>query len=149
VVDTFAGRIAVMVCYDLEFPEWVRLPALDGAQLLVAPANWPADAVAPGEQPGELIRVRADACVNRIWIAICDRHGPERGVDWIGGSAIADPDGRLVAGPDPAGGAAILLADCDLATADDKGVSERNDVLGDRRPELYGAVAAPVEARPA
>lgn len=41
-VATRFGRIAVMVCYDLEFPEWVRLPALSGAQLLCAPVNWPA-----------------------------------------------------------------------------------------------------------
>ena len=42
VVDTRLGRVATMICYDLEFPEWVRLPALHGAQLLSAPVNWPA-----------------------------------------------------------------------------------------------------------
>jgi 5-aminopentanamidase len=29
VIPTRFGQIAVMICYDLEFPEWVRLPALD------------------------------------------------------------------------------------------------------------------------
>src|SRR6266487_1798725 len=33
-VDTEVGRVAVMVCYDLEFPEWTRLAALDGADLI-------------------------------------------------------------------------------------------------------------------
>ena len=42
VVDTEVGRVAVLVCYDLEFPEWVRLAALDGADLVAAPVNWPA-----------------------------------------------------------------------------------------------------------
>ena len=28
VVDTAIGRVGVMICYDLEFPEWVRLPSL-------------------------------------------------------------------------------------------------------------------------
>ena len=42
VVDTEVGRVAVMICYDLEFPEWVRLAALDGADLIAAPVNWPA-----------------------------------------------------------------------------------------------------------
>jgi predicted amidohydrolase len=148
VVDTAHGRIGVMVCYDLEFPEWVRLAALAGAQLIAAPANWPAVPVpAPGDLVGEVIRVRANAGVNRVFVAVCDRHGPERGVEWIGGSAIADPDAGLLAGPPPDGGEALLLADCDLATADDKRVSERNDVLADRRPELYGALAAPPVAR--
>ena len=31
VIDTELGRVGVMVCYDLEFPEWTRLAALDGA----------------------------------------------------------------------------------------------------------------------
>jgi predicted amidohydrolase len=147
VVDTQAGRVAVMVCYDLEFPEWVRLAALAGAQVLAAPVNWPA-VPRTGELPGEVVRVQANACVNRMFVAVCDRHGIERGVDWIGGSLIADPDGRRLSGPPAAGdrdadGDALVLADCDLAAADDKRVSERNDVLADRRPELYGPVAAP------
>jgi len=34
VVDLPIGRVGVMICYDLEFPEWVRLPALAGADLI-------------------------------------------------------------------------------------------------------------------
>jgi 5-aminopentanamidase len=141
VLETAFGRIGIMVCYDLEFPEWVRLPSFDGVQLLVAPANWPAVPVAPGALPGEVVRAQANACVNRIFVAVCDRHGRERGVEWVGGSVICDPDARLLAGPPPGGGEALLLADCELASADDKRVSERNDVLADRRPELYARVA--------
>jgi len=150
VLDTRAGRIGVVVCYDLEFPEWIRLPALDGAQLLAAPANWPAGALeasAAGAESGEVLRARANACVNRIFVAVCDRHGPERGVDWVGGSLVCDPDGALLAGPPADRAEALLLADCDLAAADDKRVSERNDVLADRRPELYGRVAKAAELR--
>jgi len=103
VVPTSFGRIGVMICYDLEFPEWVRLPALDGAQLLCAPVNWPAAPHPPGERPGEIIRVQADASINRIFIAVADRVGAERGVEWVGGSPITDADGWLLAGgvPDP------------------------------------------------
>jgi 5-aminopentanamidase len=36
-----------MVCYDLEFPEWVRLAALAGADLLCTPTNWPREPRAP------------------------------------------------------------------------------------------------------
>jgi predicted amidohydrolase len=36
VVDAGGARLTVMICYDLEFPEWVRLTALTGAQLLCA-----------------------------------------------------------------------------------------------------------------
>src|SRR6266568_1401208 len=51
VVDTALGRIGVMVCYDAEFPEWVRKPALAGADLLAVPTNWPAEPRPAGERP--------------------------------------------------------------------------------------------------
>ena len=38
-----------------------RLPALDGAQLLCAPVNWPAFPRPDGERPAEIVRVQADA----------------------------------------------------------------------------------------
>jgi predicted amidohydrolase len=34
------GNVAVMICYDLEFPEWVRVAALAGADLIAVPVNW-------------------------------------------------------------------------------------------------------------
>ncbi len=141
VVATRHGRIAVMICYDLEFPEWVRLPALDGAQLLCAPVNWPAYPRPDGERPSEVFRVQADAAVNRMFVAACDRIGPERGVEWVGGSVIVDADGWPLAGGAASAEGAILLAECDLGAALDKAVSSNNDVLRDRRPELYGRVA--------
>ena len=141
VVATRHGRIAVMICYDLEFPEWVRLPALAGAQLLCAPVNWPAYPRPDGERPAEVVRVQADAAVNRMFVAACDRIGDERGVAWVGGSVIVDADGWPLAGGSACADAATLLADCDLGAALDKAVSPNNDVLGDRRPELYGGVA--------
>lgn len=145
VVDTPFGRIAVMICYDLEFPEWVRLPALEGAQLLCAPVNWPAVPRPAGERAAEVTRVQADAGVNRMFIAACDRDGTERGVGWVAGSVIVDPDGYPLAGPcEPARAAAhsarIIIAACRLGDALDKRVSSLSDVHGDRRPELYRGV---------
>jgi len=92
-VDTQHGRIGVMVCYDVEFPEWVRAAALEGADLLCAPVNWPLLPRPEGERPTELVRVLAGAGMNRMPIAVCDRTAVERGVDWIGGSVVTDADG--------------------------------------------------------
>ena len=141
VVSTRHGRVAVMICYDLEFPEWVRLPALDGAQLLCAPVNWPASPSPAGERPSEVIRVQADAAVNRMFIAACDRVGAERGVNWVGGSVIVDANGWPLAGGSASDRPATLLAECELSDALDKHVSPNNDVIDDRRPELYERVA--------
>jgi predicted amidohydrolase len=41
VLDTPYGRLGLMVCYDLEFPEWVRLAAEAGTEILAVPVNWP------------------------------------------------------------------------------------------------------------
>jgi predicted amidohydrolase len=140
VVATRFGQIAVMICYDLEFPEWVRLPALDGAQLLCAPTNWPAFPRPEGERPAEIVRVQADAAVNRMFIAACDRTGAERGVDWVAGSVIVDPDGWPLAEAPRDAGPVTITAPCQLASALDKATGPRNDVFADRRPGLYGRV---------
>ena len=141
VVPTLFGRIAVMICYDLEFPEWVRLPALDGAQLLCAPVNWPAFPRPAGERPAEIVRGQANAAVNRMFVAACDRAGQERGVDWVGGSVIVDADGWPLACATPAAGPTIIAAECLLDDALDKAISPVSDVHADRRPGLYGRLA--------
>jgi 5-aminopentanamidase len=141
VVPTRFGRIAVMICYDLEFPEWVRLPALDGAQLLCAPVNWPEFPRPDGERPAEIVRVQADAAVNRMFIAACDRTGEERGVAWVEGSVIVDADGWPLAGTTLTAGAVTIAAECRLDRAHDKAISPTNDVHADRRPGLYRRIA--------
>ena len=40
VFDTEFGKIAILICYDLEFPEPARIAALKGAELLLCPAAW-------------------------------------------------------------------------------------------------------------
>jgi 5-aminopentanamidase len=141
VVDLPFGRVGLMICYDLEFPEWVRLAALVGADVITAPVNWPASEVPAGERPSDVVRVQAEASMNRVFIAVADRCRAERGVSWVGGTVIVSPDGYPVAGPVTADQPAVLAASCDLARARDKRVSTRNDVLTDRRPALYGPVA--------
>ena len=140
VVDTELGRIALMICYDLEFPEWVRLAALDGADLIAAPVNWPAATVPAGERPAEVIKAQAAAATNGIFVAVADRCQVERGVSWISGSVIAGPDGYPLAGPVLADRPAVLTAACDLPRARDKSLGGDNDLLADRRPDLYAWV---------
>src|SRR5262249_60689899 len=99
VVATHSGGIGMMVGYDAEFPEWVRLPALAGADLLAFPTNWPAEPVPPGERPMVTANIGVAAFANRIFVAAACRCGDERGVAWTGGSVIAGPDGYPLAGP--------------------------------------------------
>jgi predicted amidohydrolase len=138
VLDTPHGRIGLLVCYDLEFPEWVRTVALARAELLCVPTNWPREPRPAGERPMEVQRAMVAAATNRMAVACCDRCGTERGVEWVAGSAIAGPDGWLRAGPPAVAEPTLLLADLDLAATRDKATGPRNDVFADRRPALYG-----------
>jgi predicted amidohydrolase/dienelactone hydrolase len=137
VVDTAIGRVAVMICYDLEFPEWVRLAAINGADLIAAPVNWPYATRPAGERPAEVIKAQAAAATNGVFVAVADRCQDERGVTWISGSLIAGPDGYPLAGPVLQDRPAVLTATCDLRKARDKSLDGDNDLLADRRPSLY------------
>jgi predicted amidohydrolase len=142
VLETPLGRIGVCVCYDLSFPEVTRGLALAGADLIAIPTNFPREEQAtPGGMPVELAVTIAAAHLSRVFVAVCDRAGPERGVEWVGATAIVDERGHILGGPI---GDAVetITADCDLSRARDKAWNERNDVFADRRPELYRAETA-------
>lgn len=134
VLDTPHGRLGVLVCYDLEFPEMTRTMALRGADLLAVPVNWPRVPRPDGERPPEVVIAMAAARVNRLAIACCDRTGEERGQTWTAGTTIIDAHGWVAATPNHGG---LAVADLDLVSSRDKRLSSRNDALGDRRPELY------------
>ena len=143
VVDTAVGRVAVMVCYDLEFPEWVRLAAQAGAEIVAAPVNWPLLPRPAGERALEVVKAQAAAGTYRVHVVVADRCGRERGVDWVGGSLVCASSGYLLAGPATPDGAvaapAVLTAELDPAEARDKSLGPRNDAMRDRRPHLYAA----------
>jgi 5-aminopentanamidase len=140
VYDTALGRIGLSICYDLDFPEYPRVLALMGAQLIVTITNWPDDIEFV---PDYVARTRArENMVNHIAV---DRAGVERGVRFIGRSQMIDQTGTvLVEGKHFAED--LIFADIDPAAADQKhkvvipGELEI-DMLEDRRPEFYGLLA--------
>jgi predicted amidohydrolase len=135
VVKTKHGAIAVMVCYDVEFGELTRRVALDRAELIAVPVNWPLFPRPEGEHPGEVITAMSTARTNKVAIACCDRAGVERGQQWTEGTAIIDPDGWVVASA--GAGTTMAVADVDLAATHDKTLTEHVDLLADRRVDLY------------
>ncbi|HTJ69990.1 MAG TPA: nitrilase-related carbon-nitrogen hydrolase [Actinospica sp.] len=134
VVETRFGRIAVMVCYDFEFPEFPRRCALEGADLITVPTNWPLVYRPDGETAPEWHLAQAAARVNRVVIACCDRTGVERGQEWNEGTAIFDQYGWLASA---AGENHRAEYEVDLTATRDKSFNPRNDLFADRRPELY------------
>jgi predicted amidohydrolase len=137
------GNVGLMICYDLEFPEWVRLAALSGADLIAVPVAWSAEGspAPPGQRSGEVVSAQAAASANGVFIAVADRCQAERGVEWLGGSVILRRGGYPAAGPVCENRAAVLTAVIDLHLARDKRISERNDLFTDRRPDLYARLS--------
>jgi predicted amidohydrolase len=143
VFDTRLGRLAVIVCYDLEFPELTRSVALAGVQLLLVPTNWPLVPRPAGEHPPEVMIGMAAARVNRMAIACADRLGTERAQEWTGGTTIIGADGWVLAESRAPG---LVSAEVDLELALEKRLTDHADAFADRRPELYGALARPETA---
>jgi predicted amidohydrolase len=116
------GRMGLEVCYDLRFPEVARSLALQGAEILVTVAQFPAQ-----RQEQWLALAMARAIENQMPHLACNW---KRG----GGSLIIDARGRVIA---QAGSEeTMILADIDLADRD----AFRREVscFADRRPEIYG-----------
>jgi predicted amidohydrolase len=131
-VELDGVRVGLLICYDVEFPESVRLLALAGADLVAVPTALmdPFKAVAR-------ILVPARALENQVFLAYVNRCGHEGDLRYCGLSCVAGPDGADLA---RAGrGEQLILADLDLA--DLAAARLANPYLADRRPELYGPLA--------
>ncbi|MEW5979861.1 MAG: carbon-nitrogen hydrolase family protein [Acidobacteriota bacterium] len=138
--DTPLGRIGMSICYDCNFPESARILALQGADIVVLPTNWPRGA----EETAEYL-INARGLENRIYYAAVNRVGEERGFRFIGRSRIADIDGRTlaVASSDQE---EVLYAEIQPERAREKHIvrvpgKHEIDRFKDRRPELYGLIS--------
>jgi 5-aminopentanamidase len=147
VFDTALGRIGLIICYDLRFPEVTRTLALHGADIVALPTNFPMAA----KVQTEVITV-ARAAENRVYLLCANRVGQERWGEFCGWSQIVDPNGKRLA---EAGETeeVLLVADVDVEKARDKDYIVPGEyelyLFGHRRPELYGALVeeqSPVEA---
>jgi predicted amidohydrolase len=137
---TRLGHISVAICYDIWFPEIFRLAALGGADLLCVPTNWvPMPAQPEGLPVMANVLAMAGAHANGLFVAAADRVGTERAQPFLGRSLIAGPQGWPLAGPASADATEILFADVDLGAARQaRRLNAFNDILGDRRPGVYG-----------
>lgn len=141
VFDTAIGRIGLAICYDGWFPETFRVLALKGAQLVGVPTNWvPMAGQAPGDEPIANTLLKAAAHSNGIYIAAADRIGTERNQLFIGHSLIVGANGLPLAGPASPHEEDIILATATLGLVESfRTLNPYNNVLGDRREDVYGA----------
>ncbi len=89
---TSLGNIGVIICYDLRFPELSRRLALEGAQIICVPAQWPK----PRQEHWRTL-LRARAIENQLYVISCNACGIIGKLDFFGMSMIIDPKGELLA----------------------------------------------------
>src|ERR1700753_3942655 len=111
--DTAVGKIGTLVCWDQWYPEGARITALQGANLLFYPTaiGWaPAKQEEFGTAQYEAWQTiqRSHAIANGVFVGSVNRVGHEQGdvrgnrvegpgLEFWGGSFIADPFGRILA----------------------------------------------------
>lgn len=134
-------RAGVLICYDLRFVEAVRLLALAGIQVLCVPTTWTdVGKPQPLDERGWCAAAHlavGHAYANRLFVLCAGRVGREGGVCYLGNSLIAGPSGQVLTGPADPETEALLSADIDPRQAADKRIGRDNDVLKDRRTDLY------------
>jgi len=152
-VDTAFGRIGTLVCWDQWYPEAARLTALQGAELLFYPTaiGWhPAEKAEFGAAQYEAWQTiqRAHAIANGVFVAAVNRVGHElgdvhgnravgQGIEFWGGSFLADPFGRILAKASH-DAEEILIAEIDTALIEE---TRRNwPFLRDRRIDSYSGI---------
>lgn len=134
VVDTELGRLGVLICYDIRFPELPRHCFYDGAEVLVVPGQWPE---ARSQHWRTLLRARA--IENELFVIGCNRTGQDaslrngEAVSFPGDGRIIDPTGEILAtGKGDAGAVTALIELRKVRT-----MRRILPVAADLRPEVY------------
>jgi N-carbamoylputrescine amidase len=153
--DTQVGRVGTLVCWDQWYPEGARLTALQGAQVLFYPTaiGWhPDEKEHFGEAQHDAWQTiqRAHAIANGVYVAVVNRVGfeegdvrgnkaPGKGLEFWGGSFLADPFGRLIATASH-DKEEILVGDVDLRALED--IRRNWPFLRDRRIDAYAPITS-------
>ncbi|MGQ7276412.1 carbon-nitrogen family hydrolase [Brevibacillus thermoruber] len=117
-----------VICYDIRFPEWLRVHALKGAKVMCVPAQWPHPRLDHWRQ-----LLIARAIENQMYVVACNRVGEGGGNTFCGHSMVVNPWGEVIA--EGMQQEEIVYAELDLALVDE--VRGRIPVFADRRTELY------------
>ncbi len=162
--STSEGRIGTLVCWDQWYPEGARITALKGAETLFFPTaiGWhPSEKEEFGERQYDAWQTiqRAHAIANGVFVCAVNRvghewgdvshngvnmpgpgaHTAENGIQFWGGSFIADPFGRIIAKASH-DKEEILYADLD--TAEVEVTRQHWPFLRDRRIDAYGGITS-------
>ena len=129
VIDSSFGRIGLMICYDLRFPELARALSLSGVQMIIVCAQWPESRKDHWET-----LIKARAIENQLFMVCSNRTGMEDDLKFPGMSMVVDSMGSiLIQGKD---NDTSIFADVDLNVV--KHARALIPCMADRRDDIYG-----------
>lgn len=129
VAETSIGRLGIAICYDLRFPELFRKLALEGAEIICVPAEWPK----PRQEHWKTL-LRARAIENQLFVVAANCCGMQGKLDFFGLSQLISPLGNILQTAEE--------SDTELVANFDFGEMEKYraqiKTLDDRRADIYG-----------
>lgn len=143
VFDTELGRLGLIICAEGIVPEAARVLSLKGAQVLVNSLN--------SRGPDEMrVHIPLRALENGVWHVASNAVGNPNTAGllwpWTGGSEICDPLGNRVVASEEEDD--MVVSEVRPFEAELKKTSWTQDLIAQRRPELYGNLTQPLESLP-
>jgi len=129
VVETSVGKLGIAICYDLRFPELFRKLALEGAEIICLPAEWPK----PRQEHWKTL-LRARAIENQLFVIAANCCGVQGKLDFFGLSQLISPLGNILQMAEEEN--TELVATFDFSEMAD--YRKKIDILNDRRADIYG-----------
>ena len=147
-IQTSAGKIGTLICWDQWYPEAARLTTLHGAEMLFYPTaiGWhPSEKTQEGESQRSAWQTiqRSHAIANGVFVAAVNRVGHEKpdaggdGVEFWGSSFVCDPFGTVLAEASM-DKEEILLAEVNVDRVEE--VRRNWPFLRDRRVDAYAGL---------
>ena len=133
VFDTDIGRVGLMVCYDLRFPELARGMVQEGANIIFVPAFWPAGNPLPPRTDHWDTLVNCTALINQTYVVAVNQYGHMSAEIPFGRSCVVDPWGTVIA--QCPNRVSIAYAELDMDYQEE--VRQKLATWTNRRPDCY------------
>ena len=129
VFDTKYGKIGLMICYDIEFPEACRSLCLNGAEIVFVPAAWRVE-----EEDMWDLYAAPRALENLLFVVAVNQVGIQGDLHFFGKSRICNPRGKVITQL-PKDEEQVVVTTIDLDDVN----KYRTEIsyLRDRKPSIY------------
>jgi predicted amidohydrolase len=152
VFETRIGRIGLLICWDIWFPEVARILAVQGADIICSANNWVWTPPPLFDDAGNCMAsylTMSASHQNNVPIVAADRVGEERGGKFLGCSLITGTNGWPIGGIADAEAETTIYADLDIVASRSALIwNNLNDLARDRRTDLYGPLLGYTDGKP-